>query len=133
MPGGRAAAPLSGMMLGRTMPDLGALRAQIDEDGEPPMAWWRGSPATIYRAALARRLAAMPRDVAARESAWGLLGSIRQFTPAAGLVFDALQAMLEPLGFAVHRLPSTSPANAGWSFERKLAAWRETFARYDLA
>ncbi len=22
------------------------------------------------------------------------------------------------------KLPSTSPANAGWSFERKLAAWR---------
>ena len=25
----------------------------------------------------------------------------------------------------VYRLPSTSPANASWSFERKLAAWRE--------
>ena len=40
---------------------------------------------------------------------------------------------LQVLGFAVHRLPSSSPANAGWSFERKLVAWRETFARYDLA
>ena len=29
------------------------------------------------------------------------------------------------LGLPVHRLPSTSPANASWSFERKLAAWRE--------
>jgi hypoxanthine-DNA glycosylase len=29
------------------------------------------------------------------------------------------------LGLAVHKLPSTSPANASWSFERKLAAWRE--------
>lgn len=28
------------------------------------------------------------------------------------------------LGLPVHRLPSTSPANASWSFERKLAAWR---------
>lgn len=36
------------------------------------------------------------------------------------------------LGIAVHRLPSTSPANASWSFERKLAAWREVFALYDL-
>jgi hypoxanthine-DNA glycosylase len=29
------------------------------------------------------------------------------------------------LGLPVHRLPSTSPANASWSFERKLAAWAE--------
>jgi hypoxanthine-DNA glycosylase len=28
------------------------------------------------------------------------------------------------LGLPVRRLPSTSPANASWSFERKLAAWR---------
>lgn len=29
------------------------------------------------------------------------------------------------LGLAVYKLPSTSPANASLSFERKLAAWRE--------
>jgi hypoxanthine-DNA glycosylase len=29
------------------------------------------------------------------------------------------------LGLPVLRLPSTSPANASWAFERKLAAWRE--------
>ena len=29
------------------------------------------------------------------------------------------------LGVPVLRLPSTSPANASWSYERKLAAWRE--------
>jgi TDG/mug DNA glycosylase family protein len=29
------------------------------------------------------------------------------------------------LGLPVYRLPSSSPANASWSFERKLAAWRE--------
>jgi hypoxanthine-DNA glycosylase len=29
------------------------------------------------------------------------------------------------LGIPVYRLPSTSPANASWSFERKLLAWRE--------
>lgn len=28
------------------------------------------------------------------------------------------------LGVPVVRLPSTSPANASWSFDRKLAAWR---------
>ena len=31
------------------------------------------------------------------------------------------------LGVPVLRLPSTSPANASWSFERKLAAWRKAF------
>lgn len=34
----------------------------------------------------------------------------------------------EALGLPVWRLPSSSPANASWSFERKLAAWREVFA-----
>lgn len=34
----------------------------------------------------------------------------------------------EALGLPVLRLPSTSPANASWSFERKLSAWREALA-----
>jgi hypoxanthine-DNA glycosylase len=37
------------------------------------------------------------------------------------------------LGVPVWRLPSTSPANASWSFDRKLAAWREAFAACGLA
>ncbi|WP_246312322.1 DNA-deoxyinosine glycosylase [Pseudaquabacterium terrae] len=37
------------------------------------------------------------------------------------------------LGLPVYRLPSTSPANASWSFERKLAAWRAVFERHGLA
>ena len=37
------------------------------------------------------------------------------------------------LGVPVYRLPSTSPANASWSFERKLAAWREVFDACGLA
>ncbi len=44
-----------------------------------------------------------------------------------------LMRWTQSLGWRVHRLPSTSPANASWSFERKLAAWREVFAQYDLA
>ena len=36
------------------------------------------------------------------------------------------------LGVAVATLPSTSPANASWSFERKLAAWRAVFASHGL-
>lgn len=34
-------------------------------------------------------------------------------------------ATLAALGYETRIMPSTSPANAGWSFERKLAAWRE--------
>jgi hypoxanthine-DNA glycosylase len=33
----------------------------------------------------------------------------------------------QALGLPVYKLPSTSPANASWSFERKLQAWREVF------
>ena len=33
----------------------------------------------------------------------------------------------------VHRLPSTSPANASWSFERKLQAWEAVFRRHGIA
>ena len=41
--------------------------------------------------------------------------------------------LTDQLGVDVHTLPSTSPANASWSFERKLSAWRDVFSRYDLA
>ena len=36
------------------------------------------------------------------------------------------------LGVPVYQLPSTSPANASWSFERKLAAWREVLDAHHL-
>jgi hypoxanthine-DNA glycosylase len=36
------------------------------------------------------------------------------------------------LGLPVHRLPSTSPANASWSFDRKLAAWRAVFEEHAI-
>ena len=36
---------------------------------------------------------------------------------------------LAALGLTTVRLPSSSPANASWSFERKLASWREAFRR----
>jgi hypoxanthine-DNA glycosylase len=37
------------------------------------------------------------------------------------------------LGAAVVKLPSSSPANASWSFERKLAAWRAAFIEHGIA
>jgi hypoxanthine-DNA glycosylase len=36
------------------------------------------------------------------------------------------------LGVPVHRLPSSSAANASWSFERKRDAWREVFVQHGL-
>ena len=36
------------------------------------------------------------------------------------------------LGLQVYKLPSTSPANASWSFARKLAAWRDVVAAAGL-
>ena len=38
----------------------------------------------------------------------------------------------QALGLPVHKLPSTSPANASWSFERKLLAWSDVFFHYGL-
>ena len=38
----------------------------------------------------------------------------------------------EALGLPVLRLPSTSPANASWSFERKLVAWRDVLAAHGV-
>ena len=37
------------------------------------------------------------------------------------------------LGVEVYRLPSSNPANAGWSFKRKLHAWRDVFVQAGLA
>jgi hypoxanthine-DNA glycosylase len=37
------------------------------------------------------------------------------------------------LGLPVLRLPSSSPANASWSFARKLEAWRSVFVEYGVA
>ena len=38
----------------------------------------------------------------------------------------------QALGVPVFKLPSTSPANASWSFERKLAAWRAAFIEHGM-
>jgi len=67
------------------------------------------------------------------------LQSLRQRAPGLQAVAhnggESARAMrvTRALGVAVYRLPSTSPANASWSFERKLAAWRAVFAMHGLA
>ena len=39
----------------------------------------------------------------------------------------------QALGLPVYKLPSTSPANASWTFERKLQAWREVLQAHGVA
>jgi hypoxanthine-DNA glycosylase len=38
----------------------------------------------------------------------------------------------QALGVAAYQLPSTSPANASWSYARKLAAWQAVFEQCGL-
>lgn len=66
------------------------------------------------------------------------LGSLRRRAPALAAIAhhggESARHMraTAALGVPVFRLPSTSPANASWSFERKLDAWREVFAAAGL-
>ena len=66
---------------------------------------------------------AVPNDLA------GLVARSPQLRAIAHNGGESARAMriTRAFGLPVHRLPSTSPANASWSFERKLAAWREVF------
>ena len=72
-------------------------------------------------------------DSAIRDGQWNDLASLRRRAPGLQAVAHnggasaRAQHVIVSLGLQVHRLPSTSPANASWSFERKLAAWRMAF------
>ena len=72
--------------------------------------------------------AAEPNDLA------GLVARLPKLAAIAHNGGESARAMrlTRSLGLPVHRLPSTSPANASWSFERKLAAWREVFESVSL-
>jgi len=72
-------------------------------------------------------------DSAIRDARYNDLASLRRRAPQLVAVAhnggESARAMplTGALGLAVYRLPSSSPANASWSFERKLAAWRAVF------
>ena len=74
-------------------------------------------------------------DAAIEDATFNDFASLKQRAPQLHDVAhnggESARAMsrLAALGWTVHPLPSTSPANASWSFERKLAAWREVFER----
>lgn len=77
-------------------------------------------------------------DSAIRDAVFNDLGSLKQRAPALRAVAhnggESARAMrhTQALGVTVIRLPSTSPANASWSFDRKLAAWRTAFVEHGL-
>lgn len=65
-----------------------------------------------------------PNDFAALKKSAVAIRRVCFNGQAAGKFAPQLQA----LGYRTIVLPSTSPANAGWSFERKMAAWREALS-----
>jgi hypoxanthine-DNA glycosylase len=72
-------------------------------------------------------------DSAIRHAQHNDLASLRQRAPGLravahnGAESARSAALTAALGVPVFRLPSTSPANASWSFERKRAAWHAVF------
>ena len=77
-------------------------------------------------------------DSAIEDAALNDLASLRRRAPALQAVAhnggESARSMriTAGLGLPVTRLPSTSPANASWSFERKLGAWRVAFTSAGL-
>jgi hypoxanthine-DNA glycosylase len=78
-------------------------------------------------------------DSAIREAQFNDLAGLKRIAPALSAVAhnggESARGMrfTQTLGLALARLPSTSPAHASWSFERKLAAWREVFEAQGVA
>lgn len=78
-------------------------------------------------------------DSAIREAQLNdLAGLLRRLPTLRGIAHNGGESarhmkLTQALGLPVCQLPSTSPANASWSFERKLLAWREAFERFGVA
>jgi hypoxanthine-DNA glycosylase len=72
-------------------------------------------------------------DSAIRDALPNDLAGLRRRAPAlAALAYNGAESarsmrITSTLGVPVFRLPSSSPANASWSFERKRSAWRAAF------
>ena len=123
---------------GRSSPRSGT--STCDGAGRTPRGWRvlraRGSACgTSTRAAGARAASTarsrmpLPNDLAACCAAGARLAGVVHNGGESARAMRRTRA----LGVAMFRLPSTSPANASWSFERKLAAWRAAFERHGLA
>ncbi len=77
-------------------------------------------------------------DSAIRAPLFNDFGPLRARAPElAWVAFNGAQAaralpLIQALGWPAATLPSTSPAHASWSLERKLVAWRQAFERAGL-
>ena len=78
-------------------------------------------------------------DTAIRHAEVNDFASLRQRCPALALICHnggeshRHARHTEALGVPVLKMPSTSPANASWSFERKLDAWRQALQHHLIA
>ena len=78
-------------------------------------------------------------DSAIEDARFNDFDALRQLAPDLEAIAhnggESARAMRYTRGFGVpvYRLPSTSRANASWSFDRKLAAWRAVFEAHRVA
>jgi hypoxanthine-DNA glycosylase len=78
-------------------------------------------------------------DSAIRDAGFNDLPALRRQAPGlSGIAHNGgesarAQRFTRAFGLPVAVLPSSSPAHAAWSFERKLAAWRVVFEGHGLA
>jgi hypoxanthine-DNA glycosylase len=115
--------PIVGSLLGVALPAMayGSRLAVLRERG---VGLWDVYASCRREGSLDQAIeAAEPNDLAGlKRRAPGLLAVAHNGGESA-----RSRAVTAALGVAVFTLPSTSPANASWSFERKLAAWRAAF------
>ena len=78
-------------------------------------------------------------DSAIAQPLFNDLASLRRRAPGLRVVAHngaesaRARSQLETLGLELPRLPSSSPAHASWSFERKCQAWRTAFQLAGIA
>lgn len=77
-------------------------------------------------------------DSAIEQPELNALHRLREWAPGLrGIVHNGGESarhmkLTQALGLPVMRLPSTSPANASWSLDRKVAAWQSAFQTFGL-
>ena len=120
--------PLVGMLLGLDLATLPYAK-RLTEMRRRGLGLW-----DVY--ASCRREGSL--DSAIQDAVFNDLTSLKRRAPGLQLIAhnggESARALrhTQTLGLPVLRLPSSSPANASWSFERKLDAWRIAFQQAGL-